>query len=146
MDLDARVRSEVYRHLVDTTRPPSVAEMVRALGMEGAVVREAYGRLFARRLLVLAGDGETILMAPPFSGVPTQHRVEVGGAAYFANCSWDALGIAAAFHAPAVVRSRCEQTGEPLTIRVRLDGPEPEPCVAHFAVPASRWWADIVYT
>ena len=146
MDLDARVRSEVYRHVVDTTRPPSVSEVAAGLGLLPAIVREAFGRLFARRLLVLAADGETILMAPPFSGVPTQHRVEVGTATYFANCSWDALGIPAALHAPAIVRSRCEQTREPLTIQVGLEGPEPEPCVAHFAVPASRWWADIVYT
>jgi hypothetical protein len=146
MDLDASVRTAVYRHFVESTLAPGVPEIASRLGLDDASVHEAYGRLFARRLLVLAGDGATILMAPPFSGVPTQHRVEVGGAAYFANCSWDALGIPAALHAAAVVRSRCEQTREPLTIRVGPDGPEPEPCVAHFAVPASRWWADIVYT
>ena len=146
MDLDASVRTAVYRHIVETARAPGVSEIASRLDLDVSGVRDAYGRLFARRLLVLAADGETILMAPPFSGVPTQHRVEVGGASYFANCSWDALGIPAALHAAAVVRSRCEQSREPITIRVGPDGPEPEPCVAHFAVPAARWWADIVYT
>ena len=31
-------------------------------------------------------------MAHPFSGVPTDYRVESSGVAYWANCAWDALG------------------------------------------------------
>ena len=26
------------------------------------------------------------------------------------------------------------------------DSPVPEPCVIHFAVPAARWWEDILHT
>ena len=85
-------------------------------------------------------------MAPPFSAIPTQHRVRVGGRTYFANCSWDALGIPAALHAPAEVFSRCEQTLEPIHLGVSLEGPEPEQVVAHFAVPVAKWWAELAYT
>ena len=145
-DFDALVRQAVYRHVVDTTRAPDVEEMAAAVGADRSAIREAYARLRSRRLLVLAADGETIVMAPPFSGIPTQHRVRAGGKEYAANCSWDALGIAAALHAEAVVHSRCEQSGERLIIPIGASGPEPVPCVAHFAVPAARWWADIVYT
>lgn len=146
MDLDAGVRTEVYRHIVATTAAPRVENVAARLGVDGAAVRAAYQRLYGRKVLVIAEDGETILMAPPFSGVPTQHRVQVGAKEYFANCSWDALGIPAALKSEAVVRSRCEQTRESIEIRVGLDGPEPVPCVIHFAVPAAAWWADIVYT
>ena len=145
-DFDARVRQTIYRHVVETTRAPEVGEVSAALGGDRSAIREAYVRLFARRVLVLDPDGETIVMAPPFSGIPTQHRVRVGDKEYFANCSWDALGVAAALHAEAVVHSRCEQSGEPLIIPIARTGPGPVPCVAHFAVPAARWWADIVYT
>ena len=80
MDLDDRVRAEVYRHIVATTAAPRVADIVSRLGLSTAEVRAAYQRLYARRVMVIAPDGETILMAPPFSGVPTQHRVEIGRA------------------------------------------------------------------
>jgi hypothetical protein len=146
MDLDVSVRTEVYRHIVQTSAAPRVEDIVMRLGLGAAEVRAAYQRLYNRRVLVVAEDGETILMAPPFSGVPTQHRVTVGAATYFANCSWDALGIPAALKAEAVVRSRCEQSHEPIVIRVGLDGPDSVPCVIHFAVPAAAWWDDIVYT
>jgi hypothetical protein len=145
-DRDGEVRSAVYRHLVETSAAPSVSDIERHLGMTRPEILAAYQRLFARRVLVVGADGETIVMAPPFSGVPTQHRVAVGNREYFANCAWDALGIPAALHAPAIVRSRCEQSGEPLTILVDRDGPAPEPCVAHFAVPAALWWRDIGFT
>ena len=77
---------------------------------------------------------------------PVVARVNVGAKKYIANCSWDALGIAAALHADADVHSRCEQTREPLHLRIRGGRCLPEPSVIHFAVPAAHWWDDIVYT
>src|SRR5439155_16291870 len=85
----------------------AVAERV---GDTPAAVKEAYARLRAQRLLWLEANGVTVRMAPPFSGVPTQHQVTVDGIEYYANCAWDALGISAALHRPGLVRSRCEQS------------------------------------
>lgn len=146
MDADTELRLAIYRHIAANAVAPSVTQMSRALGRSAAEIRAAYQRLYARRVLVLQDDGESIRMAPPFSGVETQHRVRVGDKEYFANCAWDALGVPAALHAAGQVSSRCEQSLEPLSIRVGRDGPEPVPCVIHFAVPAAHWWDDIVYT
>jgi hypothetical protein len=146
MDFDVEVKLAVYRHVAETTAAPGVEQVAARLEVPAARVREAYARLAGRRVLVLEGDGETIRMAPPFSGVPTQHRVRLGGRDYFANCAWDALGIPAALHLPGEVSSRCEQSLEPIHLEVTESGPRPEPCLAHFAVPAARWWEDIVYT
>ena len=93
---------------------PSIEAVAEKVGATPADIKQAYARLRASQLLLLEGDGVTIRMAPPFSGVPTQHRVTVDGIEYYANCAWDALGIPAALHRPGVVRSRCEQSLEPL--------------------------------
>jgi len=95
---------------------------------------------------VLEDDGASIRMPPPFSGVATQHVVEAGGIRYHGNCAWDALGIPAALRAAAVIRSRCEQSGEPLELRVETAGPAPSTWLFHCAVPAAHWWDDIVFT
>jgi hypothetical protein len=145
-DLDQRVRTAVYRRFVETTAAPTVSDIARELNLDSSAIRASYQRLFGRRVLVLAADAETILMAPPFSGVPTQHRVHVGAREYVATCAWDALGIPAALHQAGVVRSRCEQTLESLEIHVDERGPAAVPCVIHFAVPAAHWWDNIVYT
>src|ERR1041384_1090594 len=146
IDTDVEVRHAIYEHFVTTGEAPTVAGLASTLGPGSRDIVASFQRLFERRLLVLGSDREQILMAPPFSGVPTQHRVIVGGREYFANCAWDALGVVAALGRDGLVRSRCEQSGEPLDIPVHAAGPDPVPCVAHFAVPASRWGRDIVFT
>lgn len=146
MDTDLRVKLEVYRSTAERGRVPTLAEVANRVGLVAADVRAAFARIAARRLLVLEPDGETIRMAPPFSGVLTQHVVESGGVEYFANCAWDALAIPAALHRPGLVRSRCEQSGEPLRLDVGVDGPEPSDWLFHCEVPAAHWWSDIVYT
>ena len=146
IDRDLQVRHAVYEHFVATGEAPTATGLTSRLGLEREEIVASFQRLFERRLLVLGPDRAQILMAPPFSGVPTQHRVIVGGREYFANCAWDALGVVAALGRDGLVRSSCEQSGEPLDIPVHAAGPDPVPCVAHFAVPASRWWRDIVFT
>lgn len=146
MDFDLEVKLAVYRHFAETGRRPSVADVAQRIGAAASEIPPSYARLRALRVLFLEPDGVTIRMASPFSGVPTQHVVEAGGISYFANCAWDLLGIAAALRKPALVRSRCEQSMEPLTLEVALDGPPPSDWLFHCLVPAAHWWDDLVFT
>jgi hypothetical protein len=146
MSLDAQTKLAIYRHFAETGQRPSlqvVAERVRA---DVSSVREAYVRLCAQRVLVLEPDEVSIRMAPPFSGVPTQHVVIVDERKYFANCAWDSFGIPAALQRPGRVHSRCEQSGEPPSLEIGLQGPPPCSWLFHCLVPATRWWDDIVFT
>jgi hypothetical protein len=145
-DFDTRIKMVVYRATAESGNPPSIDAVAAKVGATPAAVKEAYARLRASRLLLLEPDGVTIRMAPPFSGLPTQHRVTVSGIQYYANCAWDALGIPAALHRPGVVDSRCEQSFELLHLQVGLDGPEPSSWLFHCLVPAAKWWDDLVFT
>ena len=124
---------------------------VGGVGQEAGIaeeeVRAAFARLYAKRVLVIEpGDPTRIRMAPPFSGIPTGFPVQVRGKNYYANCVWDAFGIPAALHADAVISAEDGFTGAPLTLEIRDGRPLPQPYVGHFAVPAARWWEDIVFT
>jgi alkylmercury lyase-like protein len=144
--VEIRVKVAVYRLFAETGRRPEPDEVARRAGIDRARVLEAYQTLRAQRLLLLEPDGASIRMAPPFSGVPTQHRVEVEGVEYYANCAWDALGVPAALHRPGRVRSRCEQSGEPLDLPIGVEGPEPSTWLFHCPIPAAHWWDDLVFT
>jgi hypothetical protein len=146
MDLDSQVKMCVYRHFADTGEAPSTLDIAGRVGCSGAEVAEAFTRLRLKRVLLLEKDGSTIRMAPPFSGVPTAHRVESAGRWYFANCAWDAFGIPAALHRDAVVYSECGQSGEPFRLPVGSGGPESSDWLFHCLVPAARWWVDLVFT
>ncbi len=146
MNLDTQIKVTVYKHFAETGRRPSLETVVKRVGSDTRSVRAVYARLRAQRVLVLENDGESIRMAPPFSGVPTQHMVVVGDKQYFANCAWDALGIPAALRQSGEVNSRCEQSGAPFHLKVGLDGPQPSSWLFHCLVPAAKWWDDIVFT
>ena len=100
MSFDTQTKLAIYRHFAETGQRPSLEVVAERVGADATSVRDAYVRLRAQRVLVLEPDGESIRMAPPFSGVPTQHVVIVDDTRYFANCAWDSFGIPAALHRP----------------------------------------------
>jgi hypothetical protein len=146
MDFDLQVKIAIYRYFAETGGRPSPEQISRRVDASAAQVAESYRRLCAARVLVLESDAVTIRMAPPFSGVATQHVVKAEGVSFFANCAWDALGIPAALRQPATVYSRCEQSKEPLQLEVSRQGPERSDWLFHCVVPAAHWWDDIVFT
>ena len=146
MEFDTQTKLAVYRLFAETGRRPSPEEVAERVGADLPRIMASYARLCAHRVLVLEDDGASIRMAPPFSGVATQHVALVAGKRYFANCAWDALGVIAALGQPGEVHSRCEQSGEPLHLEVGLEGPTPSTWLFHCLVPAARWWDDIVFT
>jgi hypothetical protein len=146
MEFDTRVKLALYSYFAETRRAPCPGEVAERITFKVESVLEAYQRLRAQRLLVLEADGSSIRMAPPFSGMPTQHVVEASGIHYFANCAWDALGVPAALHKPATIHSRCEHSHEPFQLSVNAEGLEPSDWIFHCLVPAAKWWEDIVFT
>ena len=96
MVTEQEVREYVYQTTVQRGRPPRSAEAAAALGVAPGEVLDAFRKLGSRKLLALAPESGEIVMAPPFSAIPTPFRVTVGDRSYFANCVWDSYGIAAA--------------------------------------------------
>jgi hypothetical protein len=147
LEFETVVKLAIYEITAETGEIPSSREVAQALESSESDVLAAFSRLQAKRLLVPEpGDASRIRMAPPFSGVATAFPVEARGRRYYANCVWDAYGVAAALHSDAVIPAQDGHTGEPLTLEVRNNEPILQPYVAHFAVPAGKWWQDIVFT
>ncbi len=143
--IDQAVRLYVYRHFIDFQRPPSTAETASGLRRSTGEIGAAYERLAEDRVLVLQPGGHEIRMAMPFSAVRTPFRVSCGSRSWWANCAWDALGIPVILDRDATVVTSCADCDEAMTVvvesgRIRGGG------LIHFAVPAARWWDDIVFT
>lgn len=146
-ELDLKVKLAIYRITAETASVPHANAVATAIGDLEQNVVASFARLHGKRLLVREpGDPTRIRMAPPFSGIPTAFPVEANGRRYYANCVWDAYGVAAALQADAVIPAHDGYSDEPLTLEVRDGQPILQPFVAHFAVPAAQWWNDIVFT
>jgi DNA-binding transcriptional MocR family regulator len=146
-DVDTTIKLAIYRITADTGAIPNAGEVAQETSLSESDVVAAFARLHTKRLLVPEpGEPTRIRMAPPFSGIPTSFPVDARGRRYYANCIWDAYGVAAALHSNAVIPASDGFSGEPLTLEVRNNQPVLQPYVAHFAVPAAHWWDDIVFT
>ena len=143
--VDLRIRNLTYALFAEAGRAPLRATVAEAAGTDDAEIAAAWRRLHDAHALVLDGGGE-LLMANPFSAVPTPHRVHADGRDYFANCAWDAFGICAALHTDGRVDSVCPDCGEEIQVDVRDREIDDPTLLFHCLVPAAQWWEDIVFT
>lgn len=126
---------------------PTRISVMQALGLDYADVVASYHRLAEGHVIVPDPDSGEVWMAMPFSAVPTEFRVVVGERSVWANCAWDAFGVAAALDADVAFVTRCPASNAPVRAGVRHGVAYADAgAVAHVPVPASHWWDDIGYT
>jgi hypothetical protein len=142
---DQKVRHYVYDQTMKTTRSPMVAETAAALSATPAQVHASFQRLADAHMLVLQRDIGEILMANPFSAVPTPFLAHVEGRTYYGNCIWDVMGISAVLKRDAFIQTSCGDCGTAMPLRIVNGSLEPSIGIVHFVVPAAQWWADIVF-
>src|SRR5438309_1649930 len=128
MDLVA-VGRQIYRLYAATGRPPrlSVNELA-ALAADHAVVLDPAG---------------AIAFANPFATGRSAFRVRTPGRIHGAICAWDALGVLAALGSDGTVEGHCPDCGQTISLEVQRGKLEPSAAVAHFLVPAARWYEDL---
>ena len=152
MELDTRVRLAIM-HAFLAGDTPTVGTVARELSVSENDVGDAFDRLASGRAIVLDPGTRTIRMAAPLAGGPTPFSVVMDGRSLYANCIWDSLGVAAmradaGQPSRAEITTQCPDCHDALRVTVSDDGvtANPSSAVVHFAVPAARWWADIVFT
>jgi hypothetical protein len=158
LSFDNDVRLLLFQEFVAAGEPPSAESLAARMHRPVAELRAALERLAAGKAIVLQPESREILMANPLSAVPTPFRVRsVGrkphqGRSFFGACVWDAMGIVALLqlgchdYGDAVLDTSCGCCGEAMALTFRDGEPLPAQGVIHFAIPARRWWENIVFT
>lgn len=145
-DLIWNVRVYVYQHFADTTLAPTVADVAAHLQLSHAETIEVFDELNARHAFFLEPGTHDIRIANPFSAVSTDFIVQARDKAYYANCAWDALGIAAALHSNAVINTTYAEDDAPLTFTIRGGQVQHPEAVVHLLVPFQNWYDDMIFT
>lgn len=141
---DKQVRRFIYEHFAQYRQAPTVLQCAHALASDESHIQAAFRRLAEGKALVLQNNGE-ILMAEPFSAVPTAFYVEVGAHAWWGNCIWDALGIPAMLKQDARVVTACGCCNDAMTVEIRDGELINASGVVHFAIPPKDWWQNVVF-
>ncbi|KAL1409956.1 hypothetical protein Q8F55_003955 [Vanrija albida] len=165
-------RVALYAALAATGRAPSIPALAGATGLTLADTRASLAALHASRDVALSPsalsamranvpdhdtDEAAVLMAHPFATVPLGFSVMGRDTLYWGGCAWDAFALPhlCAQQAPVLVATRCPGCQSPLAFEVGTEAPpapqavasaKGEVPVAHFLVPMSRVWDDVVHT
>ena len=126
---------------------PSVTGLATDLSLALREVRAELESLAAERHLVLGPDGE-ITMAHPFSSVNLGFSVMGQDTLWWGGCAWDSFALPHLLpeQSPVLVATTCPACDTPHAWRVDNREPPPGDQVAHFLVPVSHMWDDVVHT
>jgi alkylmercury lyase len=143
---DGKVRFAIYQSFLEQNCAPTTPELAQRLSCTTEEVQAALRRLDASHVITLLRDSDAILRAPPFWTAPTSFHVEAGEQFWWGSCIWDALGIPAMLQRNARIVTSCGCCGAEMTLEVSGGSLREAEGMIHFAVPASRWYEDVVFT
>jgi alkylmercury lyase len=134
IDAAGFLRETAFAVLMRDRRPLGLDDLARSTGLEPAAVRDLTATLADAGWLDVDETGR-ITGAAGLSLTTGPHGLTLGGAPFRTWCAYDALGIAAALEADALVETACGHCGEP--IKVEFHGGVPAR-----AGPERLWLAD----
>ena len=140
-----RMRYLIYQEFAHNGAPPSIDALAAALSLPEDKAIDLLRELGERHAVFLDDDRRRVLMANPFSAVPTPFRVTANGVDSWANCAWDMLGIPAALGADATIHASWAADGTPVELRV-TDGEVVGDGIVHFLKPFRTWYDDLRHT
>jgi hypothetical protein len=140
------LRLAVYHHLASTGRAPVDAALAAVFEVDEDEVAAGLAELHDQRHVVLR-DGR-IVMAHPFATIPLGFSVMGAGTMWWGGCAWDSFALPHLLpdEDEVLVATTCPGCGAALAWVVGTAGPPDGDEVAHFLVPVSRIWDDVVHT
>ncbi|MGC0416609.1 organomercurial lyase [Embleya sp. AB8] len=138
-----QLRLAVYRGFADTGRAPSNAELAATLGVSELTVRAGLWALHEQRHIVLRDDA--IVLAHPFSSVPLGFSVMGRRTLWWGGCAWDSFALPHLVGEEVLVATRCPGCDRALAWNVGTEQPPKGDEVAHFLVPITMLWDDVVH-
>ena len=97
-------------------------------------------------MLFLEPGSDAIRIANPFSAVPTPYTVTAGERSWWANCAWDAFGIAVALGIDARISARYPGNAGTVDLEIADGKVDGKGNLVYFALPFRQWYDDLVYT
>jgi len=123
LDAPGILREVAFGLLLRDRRPIEIDDLAVAAGMAAEPVCEAVTRLAKGGWLDL-DDAGRVAGSAGLSLATGPHALAIGGAAFRTWCAYDALGIAAALRADALVETTCGRCNTAITLRFRNGQPD----------------------
>lgn len=146
MDIE-ELRVAIYRWFLEHGTAPNSAQLAEIFSSDIPSVRNGLSELARSRHVVL-DENFHILMAHPFSALPLGFSVMGPKTLYWGGCSWDSFALPNLLGAkePFLISTTCPNCSSALAWNVNSELPPQGKELAHFLVPTSNMWDDVVHT
>ena len=146
-EIGERVRRGIYDGFATTGQLPDRDRLAAQAGISDEHLTAALAELAAMRHLALDADGN-VTMAHPFTRLNLGFCVMGRDRLWWGGCAWDSFAIPnLVTDEPSVlVATTCPGCGNALAWTVTRSEPPAGDEVAHFLVPMSQVWNDVVFT
>lgn len=142
----ASLHHAIVRHLVDHGSAPSRASLARRFDVDETEMTRALRDLHDDHGVVLHPHTPEVWIVHPFATAPTPFVVRQGERAWWGNCAWCSLGVAALLGGSGVeIHTTLGAEGRGVVVHVD-DHRVREDLLVHFPVPMARAWDNVVFT
>jgi hypothetical protein len=146
-----RVRRFLEDTFIRDGRGPTPVGIAAALDLSQSATWDALWELERGVQVMFVPGTEDIVKVPPFSNLPTRHRVEVDGEQrWYAGCAGESCAINGLFPGRTVtIHSTCPDCWEPVEVVTRdrqLISVSPDTALMHWGVHARRFTDDWIVT
>jgi hypothetical protein len=143
------IRKFIFDSFLETGRAPLVEEIIPHFKVDREEAVNLLLELQASHHILLLPGTHRILMANPFSNLPTPFRVSSGPMSYYANCAWDAIALHVLLEREVRIASFCHHCGAAILLGLssgKRIGDEGKDLLVYLGTPVSKWYDDLVVT
>ncbi|MET0238962.1 MAG: organomercurial lyase [Sphingobium sp.] len=138
------VRRAVYEKFLSQGASQGTSELLHETGLTPDQLKAAVVELEHALMVMCVPGTHDVAKCPPWTNIPTRHRVEVDGEhGCYAGCMLEGMNIAHCYPGKvATIRTTCPQTGREIVLKLRgnevVEANPPE-MVGHVGIDPARW-------
>lgn len=139
------VRFRIYEAFAKYGIPPTPEDLARDTSLTISEIQKVLQELATTRNIVI-DEHYRILMAHPFSSIPLGFSVMGSSTLWWGGCAWDSFALPNLLSTEVVVATTCLNCSQSHSWRVDPNNPPQGQQIAHFLIPTSRMWDDVIHT
>lgn len=141
------VRLFVYRSFAENGTSVQASDIAVRFEITEDEALHALHQLHDAHLIVLDNDRRSIVMAHPWANKNLGFVVASSQQKWWGGCAWDSFAIPSIVNEKCLVATHCPSCEHAIAVDVHPDRPpHAESLVAHFLVPVTEMWHDVVYS
>lgn len=125
---------------------PTSEQLSETFGVSRSTVVESLGLLHEYHGVVLHPHNAEVWVIHPFSLAPTNFYVRSARGAWWGNCAWCPLGVAALLNEDVTITTTIGGQDTQVTLHIRDGQLNRDDLFIHFPIPMRNAWKNVIYT